>query len=347
MASAPSSMAREPVRAMRTSTVPAMAATESLSGRERRAVLIAGPTGSGKSHAALAIARAFGGVVINADAMQCYRELKILTARPADADEAQVPHRLYGHRRAVEPWSAGIFADEAAAEIAAAWQRQSLPVIAGGTGLYLGVLERGLTPFPPIPEPVRRRWRDALQRDGVAALHARLTPKDRLAIAPSDPQRVLRALEIQEVTGEPFSVHHERHTATGLLAGAEIIRIAIIPDRATLYDHIDRRSAAMMDAGALAEVKDLLALGLDQALPAMRAIGVEAFAAHLAGAIDQAEALARLQRESRNLAKRQLTWIRGQMTDFVTVATAEEAVALAGGVLERVASPLDVSLTRG
>jgi tRNA dimethylallyltransferase len=316
-----------------------MAATESLSGREGRAVLIAGPTASGKSRAALAIARAFGGVVINADAMQCYGELKILTARPSDADEAQVPHRLYGHRRAAEPWSAGIFADEAAAEIAAAWHRQSLPVIAGGTGLYLRVLERGLAPFPPIPEMVRRRWREALQRDGVAALHARLMPADRLAIAPSDPQRVLRALEIQEVTGEPFAVHHERHTATGSLAGADIIRIAIIPDRSTLYDHIDRRSAAMMDAGALAEVRNLLALALDPSLPAMRAIGVEAFTAHLAGAIDQGEALARFQRESRNLAKRQLTWIRGQMSDFLTVATAEEAVALASEALERVASP--------
>ncbi len=302
-------------------------------------MLIAGPTASGKSRAALAIARACGGVVINADAMQCYGELKILTARPSDADEAQVPHRLYGHRRAAEPWSAAIFADEAAAEIAAAWQRQSLPVIAGGTGLYLRVLERGLAPFPPIPELVRRRWREALQRDGVAALHSRLTPKDRLAIRPSDPQRVLRALEIQEVTGEPFSVHHERHTATGPLAAANVIRIAIMPDRSTLYDHIDRRSAAMMDAGALAEVRELLALGLDPALPAMRAIGVEAFAAHLAGAIDRGEALARFQRESRNLAKRQLTWIRGQMSDFLSVASAEAAVALAGETLERVASP--------
>ena len=161
--------------------VPAVA-TRSLSCEERRAVLIAGPTASGKSRAALAIARAFGGVsVINADAMQCYRELKILTARPSDADAAQVPHRLYGHRRAAEPWSAGIFADEAAAEIAAR-ARRSLPVIAGGTGLYLRALERGPAPFPPIPDMVRRCWREALRRDGVAALHARLTPEDRLAI---------------------------------------------------------------------------------------------------------------------------------------------------------------------
>jgi tRNA dimethylallyltransferase len=328
--------------------VPAMVATRSLSCEERRAVLIAGPTASGKSRAALAIARAFGGVVINADAMQCYRELKILTARPSDADAAQVPHRLYGHRRAAEPWSAGIFADEAAAEIAAARARRSLPVIAGGTGLYLRALERGLAPFPPIPDMVRRRWREALRRDGVAALHARLTPEDRLAIRPSDPQRVLRALEIHEVTGEPFSVHHGRHTASGILAGAGVIRIAIIPDRATLYDQIDRRSAAMMDAGALCEVKDLLALGLAPSLPAMRAIGVEALAAHLAGTIDQGDALARFQRESRNLAKRQLTWIRGQMTDFLTVATAEQAVALASDLLgPHGRPPLDGSPARG
>src|SRR5262245_24312115 len=249
MACASPSMAPEPVRAMRTRTVPVMAATESASGEKGRAVLIAGPTASGKSRAALAIARACDGVVINADAMQCYRELRILTARPSDADEAQVPHRLFGHRRADEPWSAGIFFGEAAAEIAAAWQRRSLPVSGGGTGLYLRVLEMGLAPFPPISEMVRRRWREALRRDGVAALHARLSPEDRLVIRPSDPQRVLRALEIQEVTGEPFSLHHERHMAIGSLADADILRIAIVPDRSMLYDQIDRRSAAMMDAG--------------------------------------------------------------------------------------------------
>src|SRR5262245_23995612 len=339
MACASPSMAPEPVRAMRTRTVPVMAATESASGEKGRAVLIAGPTASGKSRAALAIARACDGVVINADAMQCYRELRILTARPSDAEEAQVRHRLYGHHRADEPWSAGIFAEEAAAGFAAAWRGRCLPVIAGGTGLYLRVLETGLAPFPPIPEMVRRRWREALRRDGVAALHARLSPEDRLVVRPSDPQRVLRALEIEEVTGEPFSLHHERHAAMGSLAGADVIRIAIMPDRPTLYGHIDRRSAAMMDAGALSEVKDLLALGLDPGLPAMRAIGVEALAAHLAGAVDRGEALARFQRESRNLAKRQITWIRGQMSDFWTVVTAEEAVSQACRVLEHDLAP--------
>ena len=302
-------------------------------------MLIAGPTASGKSRAALAIARAFGGVVINADAMQCYRELRILTARPSDADEAQAPHRLYGHRSAAEPWSAGIFADEAMAEIAAVWQRRALPVITGGTGLYLRVLETGLAPFPPIPEMVRRRWREALRRDGVAALHARLTPEDRLAVRPSDPQRVLRALEIEEVTGEPFSVHHGRQATAAPLAGATVIRIAIIPDRAALYEQIDGRSAAMMEAGALSEVKELLALGLDPSLPAMRAIGVEALADLLSGASDRSDALARFQRESRNLAKRQLTWIRGRMSDFPTVATTEQAVDLAGAALAAMASP--------
>jgi tRNA dimethylallyltransferase len=319
--------------------VPAMAESGAANAGKGPAVLIAGPTASGKSRAALAIARAFGGVIVNADAMQCYRELRILTARPSAADERQVPHRLYGHRSAAEPWSAGIFAGEAAAEIAAAWQRRALPVITGGTGLYLRVLETGLAPFPPVPAIVRRRWREALRRDGVGALHARLAPEDRLAIRPSDPQRVLRALEIQEVTGEPFSVHHGRQAAAGPLAGAALIRIAIIPDRLTLYDHIDRRAAAMLDAGALSEVEDLLALGLDPSLPAMRAIGVEALAAHLSGAGDRAEALARLQQESRNLAKRQLTWIRGRMPDFPTVPTAEQAVTLARSALDAMASP--------
>ena len=311
-------------------------------------MLIAGPTASGKSRAALAIARACGGIVINADAMQCYRELRILTARPSVAEEQEVPHRLYGHRSAREPWSAALFAIEAAAEIIAAWQRGVLPVITGGTGLYLRVLEQGLAPFPPVPAEVRQRWRQALRRDGVLALHARLAPEDRLAIRPSDPQRVLRALEIAEVTGEPFSVHHGRHAASGILAGASILRLAVIPDRALLYADIDRRSAAMMAAGALSEVRELLALGLDPALPAMRAIGVEPLAAHLAGLIDGDDALARFQRDSRNLAKRQLTWIRGQMPDFIQVPNAEAAVAAAGQALAAAAvPPLDASLLRG
>jgi tRNA dimethylallyltransferase len=325
-----------------------MAATEKALNGERPAVLIAGPTASGKSRAALAIARACGGIVINADAMQCYRELRILTARPSVAEEREVPHRLYGHRSAREPWSAALFAIEAAAEITAAWQRGVLPVITGGTGLYLRVLEQGLAPFPPVPAEVRQRWRQALRRDGVLALHARLAPEDRLAIRPSDPQRVLRALEIAEVTGEPFSVHHGRHAASGILAGASILRLAVIPDRARLYADIDRRSAAMMAAGALSEVRELVALSLDPALPAMRAIGVEPLAAHLAGLIDGDDALARFQRDSRNLAKRQLTWIRGQMPDFIQVPNAEAAVAAAGQALAAAAvPPLDASLLRG
>ena len=119
--------------------------------------------------------------------MQCYRELGILTARPSAAEEREVPHRLYGHRSAREPWSAGIFSAEAAAEITAAWQRQALPVITGGTGLYLRVLEHGLTSFPPIPAEIRQRWREALRRDGVVALHSRLAPEDRQAIRPDRP----------------------------------------------------------------------------------------------------------------------------------------------------------------
>jgi tRNA dimethylallyltransferase len=325
-----------------------MAATEKALNGERPAVLIAGPTASGKSRAALAIARACGGIVINADAMQCYRELRILTARPSVAEEQEVPHRLYGHRSAREPWSAALFAIEAAAEITAAWQRGVLPVITGGTGLYLRVLEQGLAPFPPVPAEVGQRWRKALRREGLLALHARLAPEDRLAIAPSDPQRVLRALEIAEVTGEPFSVHHGRHAASGVLAGASILRLAVIPDRARLYADIDRRSAAMLAAGALSEVRELVALGLDPALPAMRAIGVEPLAAHLAGLIDCDDALARFQRDSRNLAKRQLTWIRGQMPDFIQVPNAEAAVAAAGQAIAAAAvPPLDASLLRG
>jgi tRNA dimethylallyltransferase len=324
-----------------------MAATGSALLGENPAVLIAGPTASGKSRAALAIARACGGVVINADAMQCYRELGILTARPSAAEEREVPHRLYGHRSAREPWSAGIFAAEAAAEITAAWQRQALPVITGGTGLYLRVLEHGLTAFPPIPAEIRQRWHEALRRDGVGALHSRLAPEDRQAIRPSDPQRVLRALEVAEVTGEPLSARHARHAVAGILSGASLLRLAIVPDRARLYERIDRRAADMIAAGGLGEVRQLLALDLDPALPAMRAVGVEPLAAQLAGTIDQDEALARMQQHSRNLAKRQLTWIRGQMSDFLQVPTADAAVDAAGRALGASMPALDESLPRG
>ena len=323
-----------------------MATTGSALLGENPAVLIAGPTASGKSRAALAIARAFGGVVINADAMQCYRELGILTARPSAAEEREVPHRLYGHRSAREPWSAGIFAAEAAAQITAAWQRQALPVITGGTGLYLRVLEHGhaVSAHPGRDPPALARGAAAGRRRCPAfppgAGGSPGHPPERSAAG-------VRALEVAEVTGEPFSAHHARHAASGILRGASLLRLAIVPDRARLYERIDRRAADMIAAGGLGEVRQLLALELDPALPAMRAVGVEALAAQLAGAIDQGGALARMQQHSRNLAKRQLTWIRGQMSDFLQVSTAEAAVEAAGRALGASVPALDESLPRG
>jgi tRNA dimethylallyltransferase len=297
----------------------------------RKAILIAGPTASGKSAAALELARRLGGVIVNADAMQVYAELKVLSARPGPEEERLAPHRLFGHVPAAEAYSAARWLDDARHALADAWGQRGVAIVVGGTGLYFRSLEQGLSEIPHVPPEIRAKWRQALAERGAEALHEELAarePDEARRLRPSDGQRIARSLEVLEATGEPLGAHHARASAASPLAGSEVIRLAIVPDRAVLYRRCDERFLRMMDEGALDEVRRLRALNLDPALPAMRAIGVAPLSRHLSGDIPLEEAIRIAQRETRNYAKRQLTWLRHQMPHYEVLADGD-AVASA------------------
>lgn len=300
--------------------------------RRRHAILIAGPTASGKSAAALDLARRLGGVIVNADAMQVYAEIKVLSARPGPEEQRLAPHRLFGHVPAAEPYSAARWLADAREALGEAWGHGRAAIVVGGTGLYFRSLDRGLAEVPDVPVAIRAKWRHALAERGSHALHEELAlraPDEGRRLRPTDGQRIARALEVLEATGEPLGAHHARGAARSPLADAGVTRIAIIPDRDALYRRCDERFVQMMEQGALDEVRRLLALDLDPALPAMRAIGVQALARHLSDEIDLDEAMRVAQRETRNYAKRQLTWLRHQMPAFQLVDDAAGAIASA------------------
>lgn len=275
----------------------------------KRALLIAGPTASGKSALALRLAAERGGVIINADALQVYRDLRILSARPSSDEEAQRPHRLYGHVASEQPYSVATWAAEARREIETAWSTGLLPVITGGTGLYFRALEQGLAPVPQIPDDVRTRWR-SFRGD----LHAELAARDRAMasrLGPADRQRLTRALEVIDATGRSLLDWQRDGEHDAPLAGAEVERIFLDVPRADLHARADARFDAMMAAGALEEAHALK--HLDPMLPVMKAIGLPELISHLKGEISLAEATTRAKAATRQYIKRQTTWWRGQM----------------------------------
>jgi tRNA dimethylallyltransferase len=281
-------------------------------------ILVGGPTASGKSGLALALAEAFGGWVINADSMQVYRDLRIVTARPGPEDEARAPHRLYGVLDAAELCSAARWRDMALADIAAARAAGALPILVGGTGLYFRALTQGLAEVPPIPDELRQQAR-ALHRElGGAAFHRLLAERDAEAaarLAAGDTQRMLRAYEVVAATGTPLG-EWLRHGSAGGLAGP-CLELVLLPPRQALYAACDARFAAMLGSGAEDEVRALLARRLDPALPVMKAVGVREIAAALAGEASREEVLARGGQATRNYAKRQYTWFRRQMPQAI------------------------------
>lgn len=285
--------------------------------------LIAGPTASGKSALALRVAEETGGVVVNADALQIYRDLRVLSARPSPEDEARAPHRLYGVADAAETWSVGRWL-EAATEILndlAAEGRTA--VVVGGTGLYFRALTKGLAEVPAIPDAVRAEARARLDELGEAAFRADLRGRDPAAesrIAPGDHQRLARALEVHLATGRALSDWQADTRPT--LAPGDWEAVVIEPDRATLYARCDARFAAMIEEGALDEANALLARGLDPNLPAMKAVGLRELWRHLSGELPLKEAVALGQQETRRYAKRQLTWLRNQTPDWPRIAGA-------------------------
>ena len=278
------------------------------------AIVIAGPTASGKSGLALRVAEEFGGWVINADSMQVYDALRLLTARPSPADEARAPHRLYGVLPPSEVCSAASWTTMAARAMAEAWAAGRLPVLVGGTGLYLRAAMDGLSPIPDIPETIREDSRALLARLGNASFHALLAGRDPVMAARLDvgnSQRLARAWEVLEATGRSLAEWQAAPRQGAIAAGW--LALTLVPPRESLYAACDGRFLAMMAAGALDEARALAALRLDPALPAMKALGLAELIANAQGELPITEAVARAQQATRNYAKRQLTWFRHQM----------------------------------
>lgn len=286
-------------------------------------ILIAGPTASGKSALALRLAEIYGGVVINADALQVYRELSILTARPSAADEQRAPHRLYGHVVASEAYSAGRYVADVTAELTRAASQGQRPIIVGGTGLYFKALLEGLSPVPAVEDAVRQHWRAEAQRIGASGLHAELSRRDPVMaerLRATDTQRLTRALEVLQSTGRSLA-DWQSVPGTPLLAAKDCILLVRQPERAALLAACDSRFDAMMDMGALDEVRALLALGLDPALPCFGALGVAPLSRYLAGKVELAAAVEQAKLDTRHYVKRQLTWLRRNMISWNVVQT--------------------------
>lgn len=294
---------------------------------EESALLIAGPTASGKSALALRLAdeivrRGREAVIVNADSMQVYNALPVLTARPAASETGAIAHRLYGHVPPSSRHSVGAWLGEAAAEIAAVQARAGVPIVVGGTGLYFRALTEGLASPPQVPPEVRRHWWARAESLGPGDLHrelARRDPRGAEALRPSDRQRILRALEVVDATGLPLREWQARTQAPPALGAEGTRRLVIEPDRAQLRERIGVRLGAMIAAGALSEVAELLALGLDPSLPVMKAIGVRPLALHLGGELTLEAATERAVIETRQYAKRQTTWLRNQMSEWERV----------------------------
>jgi tRNA dimethylallyltransferase len=291
-------------------------------------IVIAGPTASGKSALALVLAEEMRGTVINADALQCYRDLEILTARPDAAARARAPHRLYGYLDVTKRGSAGAWRALALAEIAAATASGRLPIVVGGTGLYLHALQHGLAPFPKIPDSIR---------DEAAALHralggagfrdrlAALDPASAASLPSGDAHRLVRAYAVVRATGSPTRVWRAQpHSAASWCHFATIL---LMPPRERLYAACNARFAAMLEAGGLAEADALAARRLDPALPAMKAVGLRELVRYLRGEITFVQAIAAAQRATRRYAKRQTTWFRHRLQpDLVLDAQFSESL---------------------
>ncbi|MEM7740021.1 MAG: tRNA (adenosine(37)-N6)-dimethylallyltransferase MiaA [Pseudomonadota bacterium] len=274
-------------------------------------IVIAGPTASGKSSSAIALAEVLGGEVICADSMQVYRDLAILTARPSAEDHARVPHHLYGHVEGSDRYSAGRFARDAQTVIKAIRARGNVPILCGGTGLYLKAITEGLSPIPDIAQAVTEALNAAwlASPKGVRSRLLSVDPEmERLA--PADQQRHIRALAVFDETGRPLSSWQKEPRVR--LAEGPVLPLLLCPQREILYQRGEERFDRMLAEGALDEVRALRARGLARDLPVMKALGVPELLAHLSGLMSHEDAVAAAKQETRRFAKRQLTWFRNQ-----------------------------------
>ena len=282
------------------------------------AILIAGPTASGKSALALALAEKIGGTIVNADSMQVYRDLRVITARPTPAEEARVPHRLYGHVDAGENYSVGRWCRDVGTVLAEIERQGRVAILVGGTGLYFKALTSGLAAVPPIPAEIRGQVRARMASEGAAALHGELASLDPITaqrLMVNDRSRIARALEVVLATGRSLTDWH-REGMPALVDSARAAKIFLTYERKQLVARIEARFAAMLKAGALDEVRALAARQLDPLLPAMKAHGVPWLIRHLHGEISLDQAAAGAIMDTRRYAKRQLTWFRNQMKDW-------------------------------
>jgi tRNA dimethylallyltransferase len=281
------------------------------------AILITGPTASGKSALAVALAQKHDGEVVNADSMQVYDTLHVLTARPFDNEMAGIPHHLYGTVSAGQKYSTGDWLRSVVAIVTDIGARGRIPVFVGGTGLYFKALTGGLSEMPSIPDQIRDRWRERLKIDGPEALHAELQRIDAPmaeALNPADGQRIVRALEVAEASGGSI-LDFQQQSGAAVVDQDRVRKIVVLPERHVLHGRINRRFEKMLDMGAVDEVQALLALGLSPDLPVMKAIGVPQISGMLAGRLTRQDAIERASAATRQYAKRQMTWFRNQMDE--------------------------------
>jgi tRNA dimethylallyltransferase len=293
-------------------------------------ILIAGPTASGKSALALSVAEQLGGIVVNADSMQVYRDLRVITARPSPGEEACAPHRLYGHVDAAINYSTGQWLRDVDEVLRELKSQKRVPVLVGGTGLYFKALTSGLAAVPPIPAEIRDRVRARVREEGAPALHAELMtldPPTANRITINDRSRISRALEVVLATGRSLTDWH-REGLPPLVDADCAVKVFVTCERKGLVRRIETRFAAMLAAGALDEVRALAARRLDPLLPAMKAHGVPWLIRHLNGDISLDEAAAGAIMDTRRYAKRQVTWFRNQMPGWTAMAAeaAQDAI---------------------
>ncbi len=310
------------------------------------ALLIGGPTASGKSGLALSLAREHEGVVINADSMQVYRDLAIMTARPDAEEMEEAPHRLFGFLDAAQPCSVAFWLDAARRAAQEAVAAGHVPILVGGTGLYLAAFVEGISPMPDVPPQARQEIACRMAERGSAALHqelAALDPETAARLPPGDRQRIVRALEVVIATGTPLSAWQKLPREGGW--NGPVLQINVDPDRQDLRSACDSRFDAMMACGALEEIAALAARGLDPDLPAMRALGVPPLIEHLAGRMALEEAVERAKAGTRQYAKRQATWFRNQSRQALRIEgfghgpAAESALEAAAGFLLTACGP--------
>jgi len=295
-----------------------------------RAVLIAGPTASGKSALALRLAETIGGIIVNADSMQVYRDLRVITARPSAEEEASVPHRLYGQVDAAVNYSTGQWLRDVAVVLDEVKAAGRVPILVGGTGLYFKALTGGMAAVPATPQDIRDRVRGRVASEGIAPLYAELLERDPATahrLMPNDRSRICRALEVLDATGRSLSDWH-KEAMPPLVDAEHAAKIFLTCERKQLVGRIEKRFAAMLNMGALEEVRALAARKLDPLLPAMKAHGVPWLVRHLNGEISLNEAAEGAIMDTRRYAKRQLTWFRNQMKDWPWEApeTAQKAL---------------------